>query len=134
MARNRKHQTAAIRFGPALRAFLVCVVLGGSGVGYVWQKSQIVRLGEQVKEREGRLKKLEKGNEELRNSLALMHRPAWIDTRVKALNLGLVPVAPNQVLRLLEPAPEPVTPSPVTPSPGVTQYAAGRIPARAAQR
>ena len=123
MARNRKLQTAAIRFAPALRAFLLCMLIGGSGVGYVWQKSQIGKLGDQIKEREQRLKKLEKGNEDLRNALALTQTVGWIDARVKALNLGLVPVAPNQVLRLMEPSPEPVAP------PGATQYAAGRIAA-----
>jgi len=45
MARNRKSQSAAIRFGPALKAFLLCLLIGGSGIGYVWQKDQIGRLG-----------------------------------------------------------------------------------------
>ena len=45
MARNRKYQSAAIRFGPALKALLLCLLIGGSGVGYVWQKDQIIRLG-----------------------------------------------------------------------------------------
>ena len=52
MAKNRKHQSAAIRFGPALKAFLLCVLIGGSAVGYVWQKSQIEQLGDQIKQRE----------------------------------------------------------------------------------
>ena len=46
MARNRKYQTAANRFGPALKAFLLCLLIGGSGVGRVWQKDQISRLGQ----------------------------------------------------------------------------------------
>jgi hypothetical protein len=45
MAKNRKYQSAAVRFGPALKAFLLCAVIGGSGVGYVWQKSQIDAKG-----------------------------------------------------------------------------------------
>lgn len=120
MARNRKLQSAAIRFGPALRAFLLCTLIGGSGVGYVWQKSQNSRLGDQIKKREQQLGKLEKGNEDLRNALALMQTVGWVDARVKALNLGLVPVTPNQVLRLVEPSLEPAAP------PGAPQYAAGR--------
>ena len=45
MARNRKYQSAANRFGPALKAFLLCLLIGGPGVGYVWQKDQISQLG-----------------------------------------------------------------------------------------
>ena len=48
MARNRKYQSAASRFGPALKAFLLCLLIGGSGIGYVWQKDQISQLGQQI--------------------------------------------------------------------------------------
>jgi hypothetical protein len=41
MARNRKNQSAAMRFGPVLKALLLCLLIGGSGIGYVWQKDQI---------------------------------------------------------------------------------------------
>jgi hypothetical protein len=36
MAKNRKNQAAAIRFGPALKASFLCLLIGGSAVGYVW--------------------------------------------------------------------------------------------------
>ena len=55
MAKNRKYESAAIRFGPALKAFLLCLLIGGSGVGYVWQKNQIYELGRQFKQQERRL-------------------------------------------------------------------------------
>ena len=38
MAKNRKNQAAAIRFGPALKASFFVLLIGGSAVGYVWQK------------------------------------------------------------------------------------------------
>jgi len=120
MARNRKHQTAAIRFAPALRAFLLCALIGGSGVGYVWQKSQIANLSKQIKEREMRLADLQDSNEKLRKQLATLKSPPYLDRRVKELNLGLGPASPTQVLRLWEPHIEPAV------NPGVPQYAAGR--------
>ena len=55
MAKNRKYQSAALRYGPAFKAFLLCLLIGGSGVGYVWQKNQIYELGQQIKKRELRL-------------------------------------------------------------------------------
>ena len=120
MARNRKHQTAAVRFGPALRAFVLCMLIGSSGVGYVWQKSQIDNLAKQIKQREQRLDELKLSNEKLRKQLAMLQSPPQLERRVRELNLGLVPAAPMQVMRLVEPVPEPVVLEPAH----ETQYAA----------
>ena len=75
MAKNRKHQSAAIRFGPALKAFLLCALIGGSGVGYVWQKSQISELGQQISKRERHLVQLQEQNKKLRDQLAMLRSP-----------------------------------------------------------
>jgi hypothetical protein len=104
MARNRKYQSAAIRFGPAVKAFLLCVLIGGSGVGYVWQKSQIVELGRQIRKRELRLTELEGQNEKLKRQLAIMRSPQFLEQRIRELNLGLVPPQSSQVWRLTEPS------------------------------
>jgi uncharacterized protein HemX len=107
MARNRKSQSAAIRFGPALKAFLLCLLIGGSGVGYVWQKEQIAKLGHQLKSRETRLNSLEQQNELLRKQLANMHSPRFLELRIKETNLGLVAPQLSQIMRLSEPVAEP---------------------------
>ena len=103
MAKNRKHQSAAIRFGPALKAFLLCLLIGGSGVGYVWQKNQIYELGQQIRKREIHLKELQDQNEKLRRQMAYMKSPPFLEQRIKELNLGLVPSQPSQVWYLKEP-------------------------------
>lgn len=103
MARNRKYQSAAIRFGPALKAFLLCLLIGGSGVGYVWQKDQISQLGQQIKKRELRLAELGKQNEKLRKQLAEMRSPRFLERRIQELGLGLTSPQQTQVLRLSEP-------------------------------
>jgi len=103
MAKNRKYQSAAVRFGPALKAFLLCAVIGGSGVGYVWQKSQIQELGRQIKGREIRLAELEHQNKKLRDQLQMLRSPQQLEKRVRELNLGLGQVQPGQFLRLPEP-------------------------------
>ena len=104
MARNRKNQSAAIRFGPAIKAVLLCVLIGGSGVGYVWQRTQIAELGDQIRRREHELRALQDQNEKLKKQLAMMHRPAWLEARIKELNLGLVPPQPQQKWLLRLPA------------------------------
>src|SRR5882724_8426727 len=105
MAKNRKHQSAAIRFGPALKAFLLCLLIGGSGVGYVWQKNQIYELGQQIRKREMHLKDLQDQNEKLRRQMAFMRSPPFLEARIKELNLGLVAPQPSQVWYLKEPTP-----------------------------
>jgi hypothetical protein len=119
MARNRKHQSAAIRFGPAIKAFLLCLLIGGSGVGYVWQKSQIAELGMQIRKREHEVNALQDQNEKLKKQLAIMYSPKFLEAKIKELNLGLVPPQPSQIWRLRI---EPETTSP----PGEREYAARR--------
>jgi hypothetical protein len=104
MARNRKYQSAAIRFGPALKAFLLCLLIGGSGVGYVWQKDQVSQLGQQIKKREVHLKGLVYQNEKLRKQLGEMRSPAALEKCIQRLGLGLGRPQPMQVWCIGEPA------------------------------
>jgi hypothetical protein len=104
MPRNRKHQSVAIRFGPAVNAFVLCLLVGGSGVGYVWQKNQIYELGQQIKKRELKLHGLEEQNEKLNKLLATMRTPDFLMERIEKLGLGLMPAQAGQVCLLDEPA------------------------------
>jgi len=109
MARNRKYRSAVVRFGPALKAFVLCLIIGGSGVGYVWQKNQIYELGKQIRVREQKLKALSDHNLLLRSQLAMMRLQKELEPRIK--KLGLVAPDPSQIWRLPEPprtAPIPV--------------------------
>ncbi len=106
MARNRKYRSAAIRFGPALKACLLCLLIGGSGVGYVWQKSQIEQLGDQIKKRELKLMQLRDQNDKARRALDAMHSPPFLEMRIKELNLGLGMPQRGYVWRLPEPGAE----------------------------
>jgi Septum formation initiator len=107
MAGNRKNQAAAIRFGPALKAAFLCLLIAGSAVGYVWQKSQIYQLGQQISQREAKLKHLRSENQTASDQLAILRSPVMLDQRVRELNLGLAPAQPTQVWRLPEPAATP---------------------------
>ena len=102
MAKNRKNQAAAIRFAPALKASFLCLLIGGSAVGYVWQKNEIFRLGQQIRQRETRLQQLQSDNKRLADQIAILHSPVMIDQRAKELQLGLGPATPLQVVRLME--------------------------------
>ena len=106
MAKNRRNQSAAIRFGPALKALFICLVIAGLAVGYVWQKGQIFQLGRQITSCESRLAQLRDENQKLSDQLAVLNSPVMLDQRVHELGLGLVPAQPGQVYRLMEAPPE----------------------------
>jgi hypothetical protein len=114
MPKNRKYQTAAVRFGPALKAFVLCALIGSAGVGYVWQKSQIEELARQIKTRELRLAELQFQNDKARVHLGRLRSPLVLEQRIRDLQLGLVKPLENQIWRLPEPEPAP-DPDPATP-------------------
>jgi hypothetical protein len=103
MAKSKKSQSAAIGFGPVLKVFFLCSVIGGSAVGYVWEKGQIYELGRQIRQEEIHLSQLKSQNQKLTDQLAILRSPMMIDQRARQLNLGLVPAQPGQVCRLPEP-------------------------------
>lgn len=102
MAGNRKNQSAAVHFSTVLKVVLLCTVIGGSAIGYVWQKGEISRLGKQIVGKEKALDQLRRDNKSLADQLAVLHSPVMIDRRVKELNLGLGPVQPAQRIILTE--------------------------------
>jgi len=104
MAANRKNQSAAVRFGPLLKAFLLCLLIGGSGIGFVWQKQQIHQLGLQIKQLETTLAGQRAANRQRADTLAYQRSPRALDARVRELNLGLMPPRPENILRLSEPS------------------------------
>lgn len=105
MSKNRKNQTAAIRFGPALAASFACLIISGAAVGYVWQKGQIIQLGKQIRGAENKLDQLHDDNARMTKTLADMRSPLRLDQRAQELKLGLVPAQPSQILRLQESPP-----------------------------
>jgi hypothetical protein len=109
MAANRKIQSAAVRFGPLLKAFLLCLLIGCSGIGFVWQKQQIHQLGLQIKQLETTLAGHHAANRQRADTLAYQRSPRALDARVRELNLGLMPPRPENILRLSEPSSAAVT-------------------------
>jgi hypothetical protein len=103
MARNRKYESAGIRWIPALKAVVLCLLIGGSGVGYVWQKTQIHELGRQIKQRELALEESARRNKQRRDQLDELRSPPRLDARVKLWHPGLGLPQQSQIVRLPEP-------------------------------
>lgn len=109
MARNRKYQAATVRFGPALKVVLLCSFIVAAAVGYVWQKEQLVALGQRKQGLERKLAKVKYQTAELRRKLMELQSPRVLETRVAELRLGLRIAQPNQIVPLPEPAVSPVS-------------------------
>src|SRR5436190_18751405 len=104
MAKNRKYEPAAIRFGPALKAFFLCLMIGGSAVGYVWQKNQIHQLGEQLRRNEMKLHQAKVLNKKLETQLQSLRDDKYLKQKIKDLKLGLVEPPRSQIWLLPEPS------------------------------
>ena len=87
---NRKKRSSTVRFGPALKAVVICLVTCSLGMGYVWQKQQINSLGQQIKENEIVLEELKRENKRRGDNLAYLMSPQELDARLRQLNLDLV--------------------------------------------
>ena len=132
MKRTRTNQSAAVRFGPALKAVIICLFIGSSGVGYVWQQNQLLELGRQKAEKEKRLNRLRLQNSQLAWHLAELQSPKSLETRLKELNLGLRMAQPTQIVWLMDAPLTPAGKPTLSMHPAERQYAqrrAGASPA-----
>lgn len=102
MPARHRSQSGAVRLVPAIKAVLLCALIGGFCVGYVLQKNQIYELGQQKGQREQRLKRLRQENLMLVDRLAAMQLPQRLAERVAELRLGLLPPQPSQVIWMTE--------------------------------
>jgi hypothetical protein len=101
MGRNRKNGSATWLV-PGAKAALICLLLGGSAIGYVYQKNQLVELGRQIQKSEQQLKTLSDSNARLTRSLLTLQSTVYLEQRVKELKLNLSQPAQSQILTIVE--------------------------------
>jgi cell division protein FtsL len=104
MKRNRKRES--LRFGTVTKSLVVCMCIAISGLGYVWQKNAIYRLGDEIKKRETALSSAHKRNLMLAAQMAHLESPAQLEAECQQYNLSLVAPKESQVVRLYEPGQE----------------------------
>ena len=104
MYRNRKRES--LHGGVVARALLACLYFGAVGIGYVWHKNQIYRLGDDIKRREAELAAVDKRTTVLAAHLAQLKSPAQLEARNQQYNLGLVTPRDAQIVRFLDPGPD----------------------------
>ena len=84
---------------------VVCSAICLAGIGYVWAKTEVWGLGDQIKKLEHRRDELKRNNDALQRQYAAMCTPARLDERVRELQLGLAEPAVHQIVRMQEPIP-----------------------------
>lgn len=104
MPKNRKRSEPGVKLGPVFKAFVACLCIGLAGVGYVWQKNQLLALGEQMKKKENRSAELELENFGRRDRLHTLRSVDYLEERIKYLRLGLAAPHPGQVVTLQAPS------------------------------
>ena len=100
---KRQNETAAFTFGPAIKAFLFCVFIGGSGLGFVWQKQEIGDLGRQLKDAELRLEELKRQNKNRTETVQQFLDPRLLAQKATTLFPDLTQPVRNQIFILPEP-------------------------------
>lgn len=101
MPRNKKNEAAFLP-GSVVAALALLALLVPPAIGYVWFKDQVGLLGDQVKDKEVQLARLERDNRARQDQLAMLCLPETLEKQVKSLNLGLGPPAQSQIIRLTE--------------------------------
>ncbi len=110
MGRNRKNGSATWLV-PGAKAALICLLLGGSAIGYVYQKNQLVELGRQIQRSEQQLKGLQAGNARLQGSMRTLQSPTYLEQQVRERKLPLAQPVQSQILTIVE------TPAGTAPAP-----------------
>lgn len=87
---------------PGVKAAAICLLLGGSAIGYVYQKNQLIELGRHIQKDEQQLKGLNDNNARLARQLATLQSTKVLADRNKEMNLGLVQPAQSQILTIIE--------------------------------
>ncbi|MCI0538161.1 MAG: hypothetical protein L0Z50_23390 [Verrucomicrobiales bacterium] len=100
MRANRKTQSAAARFGPAVKAFLLCSLIAGVGIGYVNQKNSIHLLSDQMRKLEIQWERQRQHRQILLRKLAALNAPTELEAQAQRMNLDLSPTPPDRIVRL----------------------------------
>lgn len=99
---KKSRKEVAIGTGWLVKAMIVCLFIGGSCVGYLWQKSQVHKLGRRIQKLERELDHLERGNERLRQRYSTLRSQTEIKRRLAEWGSDLREPSPEQIHRIRE--------------------------------
>jgi hypothetical protein len=98
----RKEKKAAPPTASIVFVGLLCFFVVAAGGGYLWNKSQIHTLGEQIRTYETRLDRAKDYRMTLERNYATNCSPLYLEMLVKRMRLDIGPPQPDQIVRLPE--------------------------------
>lgn len=101
MARNRKKDANSV-WKVSFVAGIAVILFSFIGVGFVREKGDIYNLSQEIRKRELRLKELREQNMRLQNQVATLRSPVFLQSRAQALNLGLIQIHTNTIVKFRE--------------------------------
>jgi hypothetical protein len=104
MGKNRKRSADAVRLRQFGVILLLCCACAGVGIGYVYQKKVIYKLGREIKQQEIAVEESRRRTMLLEAQVAHLKSPAALEERVRAFQLNLVSPSQNQIIRVGAPA------------------------------
>ena len=117
MAKNQKRSVQALRWDTLAFVLSAVIAVAGMTLGYVLQRREHQRLGEQVVEQERRAQVLRTALQQARVQQARLVSPAHLRMRIGELGLRLTNVDPNQRLFVTLPPLAPPAAVATTPAP-----------------
>jgi len=102
MWRRVQSRNGVIGASLTVKAVFVCLFVGCSCAGYLWQKSQVHKLGQLMRGLESDLERLGKGNDVLLQRYSVLVSNPVLEQQVEKYGLDLRSPAPEQILRLRE--------------------------------
>lgn len=102
MGTNRLRHPNSVPLGAIATWVMVCVFIGGAGIGYVYLKNQIHASGAKIKTLERELADLATQDEVIRAKIASLSSRAALQRRVDEGFINLIPISDHQLVRVDE--------------------------------
>ena len=99
---KKSRKEVVVGTGWLVKAIIDCLFIGGSCVGYLWQKNQVHKLGRRIQKLERELDQLERGNETLRQRYSTLKSQPELKRRLAEWGSDLREPAPEQIHRIRE--------------------------------
>ncbi len=92
MSANRRRHANTLSIAKIVLMSIVALLVGGSGVSYVWGKNRLHAIGTEIKQLEKRLEQLKSANQVASSNIKRYSSTATLQDRLSSGSIQLVPI------------------------------------------
>ena len=92
MSANRRRHANTLSIAKIVLMSIVALLVGGSGVSYVWGKNRLHAIGTEIKQLERRLEQLKSANQVASSNIKKYSSTATLQDRLSSGSIQLVPI------------------------------------------